>query len=97
MKKVSEVASELKALGCNEAIAKELLIACGVLEDDIGSEYQVGDIWLDADNKVSRRIKRIKGRDLIHDAYYEGGEFNKDLNLYVSSTRFHTLIWREPK
>ena len=45
MKKVSEVKDELKALGCHEKPATDLLVACGVLKDDEADKISVGDIW----------------------------------------------------
>ena len=93
MKKVSEVQKELKALGCNEKIATDLLVACEILEDDIENKFKVGDVWLDLDGKDSRKITIIDELFITH--------ISKDKKSRTwtksdcSGNHFGKLVWRE--
>ncbi len=70
MKKVSDVQKELKALGCNEKVARDLLVACGVLKDDepsiklidqFGRLFEEGDCFVASEPMLSGDRSFIDG------------------------------------
>jgi len=84
MKKVSEVKKELEALGCNEEPTKNLLIACGILEDDTKPKgIEVGAVLiirdLDSDTDWTVTVKDIVTDGIRGDAWK-----NKTKQFYPS-------------
>ena len=51
MLRVSDVQKELKALGCNEKVTTDLLVACGILEGESKKPIKliITDVFWDSD------------------------------------------------
>ena len=77
MKKVSEVKRELEALGCHKDKAKDLLVACGVLEENPYPELRPLQVWKEKDYERYHIIVRvIDGRPITHTLIINGKTSN---------------------
>lgn len=98
MKKVSEVKKELEALGCNEKVATELLVACGILENDVKEKFEIGDLWEYSGQTFMGLFKITSMSNEYNLGIFNGTEMgnacHRDRLELMNDSRFKKLVWR---
>lgn len=105
MKKVSEVKKEIERVSCDitqRDRITDLLVACGVLEQDKEAKFKVGDVWkyfyttAHGSGSGKIKIKEIKGSTVMGNKVWDDGVHEDDGIVSAPETNLTELLWRDP-
>ncbi len=101
MKKVSEVREQIHKVGRDTFQRKNienLLVACGILEDDTQSKFKIGDVWetnIYGEKEIAK-VTRIEGTQ-IWGLYNRRGKIDEtETWMGEGDSSWTELLWREP-
>jgi hypothetical protein len=101
MKKVSEVKGLIDALGCDamqRGNITDLLVACGVLEQDTEAKFKVGDVW--EGQQYMKKVINITENHIECLLVSKKSKETKTVRFkryeWNDTIYFEKLIWREP-